>query len=353
MKLINDKRLLCAKGNKAIYYKHGKIYFEEAGAIRFITPMYNSKVKSLCAKCSWIERALRLEPKLAVCSENECILSHHGFAYYCDWDKYTVKKEHAYRKSMNNPVQLCVVKGVQGFNDGILYGEYWGNTEGEAVNIFQRVEGQWKIVYTFPAGSITHVHGFVCDRDRSRILILTGDFDKGSGIWEAKQNFSQVQPLLLGSQQYRCCVAFTNPQGIIYATDTPLEQNAVYFLNEENGRLRKLYNIPGPCIYGRSYIDARGHMQYVFATSVEPDSRITGWRYLLTYRLGVGVKNRRTHVIMGNWQDGFQELFSLKKDWLPMGLFQFGNVQFPDTEELVCVPQAVYKYGGRTIQLFE
>ncbi len=351
MKLINDKRLLCAKGNKAIYYKHGKIYFEEAGAIRFITPMYNSKVKSLCAKCSWIERALRLEPKLAVCSENECILSHHGFVYYCDWDKYTVKKEHAYRKSMNNPVQLCVVKGVQGFNDGILYGEYWGNTEGEEVNIFQRVEGQWKIVYTFPAGSITHVHGFVCDRDRNRILILTGDFDKGSGIWEAKQNFSQVQPLLVGSQQYRCCVAFRYQTGILYATDTPLENNAIYFYDESKQEVNKLQELPGPCIYGTKYVDDKGCMQYVFATSVEPDSRITGWKYLLTSKRGKGVKDKYTHIFRGNPESGFEEVYAWKKDWLPMGLFQFGNVLFPDAEKLLCVPQAVGKPSGKTWQV--
>lgn len=100
-------------------------------------------------------------------------------------------------------------------------------------------------------------------------------------------------------------------------------------------------------------MDKNGCKQYLFATSVEPDSRITGLRYLLTYRLGKGVKNRCTYVFAGNEKDGFHKVLSLKKDGLPMGLFQFGNIQFPNAEELVCVPQAVWRYDGKTLRLFE
>lgn len=353
MKLISNNSILCTQDGMTVSYKRGKVYFEEGGTIHFVASLMDSKLKQILIKFPLVERALRFEPKLAVLSGKECILSHHGSIYKCDLENHFFEKEHCYRKKMNNPVKFGEVEGIEGFNDGLLYGEYWGNTDREKVNIYQRGAEGWKIKYTFPEGTITHIHGFVCDKNKKRILILTGDFDEGSGIWVTTDDFKTVNPLLVGKQQYRSCVAFSCDDGILYATDTPLEENAIYFFDEKNGQLNKIQSIPGPCIYGREYMDENGCKQYVFATSVEPDSTITGWRYLLTYRLGKGVKDRRTHVLAGNEKSGFHEILSLKKDWLPMGLFQFGNIRFPSSEDVVCVPQAVRKCSGKTFRLFE
>ncbi len=298
------------------------------------------------------ERMLRLEPKLAVFKGNVCFFSCHGTIYQYTWGNKKVTKAHLFRKGMNNPICLFELKDLCGFQDGIIYGEYWANPNGEEVNIYQMLNGQWIEKYSFPKGAITHIHGFAKDTLHDRLLILTGDFDEGSGIWEARDDFTYVRPLLVGKQQYRSCVAFACETGILYATDTPLEENAIYFFEYKNQILHKLQSLPGPCIYGREYIDKGGCKQYLFATSVEPDSRISGLKYLLTYKLGKGVKDRKTHVLAGNALDGFTEIMALSKDWLPMGLFQFGNIQFPDAPELVCVPQAVKKYAGKTFRIF-
>lgn len=335
-----------------VYYKHGVLFFETNGKIVYQTILFFKKKESLFAKWHWTERVFRLEPKTAILLNSDCLLSCHGYIYRCNWQQGIISKEHQYRKSMNNPVHFCEIENIKGFEDGILYGEYWGNTNREEVRVFQRTKHGWKIKYTFPSDSITHIHGFVCDAIKNRILILTGDMDNDSGIWEATNDFKCVRPILIGKQQYRSCVAFVHNDDILYATDTPLEQNYIYTYNENKKELKRICEISGPCIYGRQYIDEKGCKQYLFATSVEPDSRIRGWRYLLTYKLGEGVHDRRTHIYKGNPEQGFSEICALRKDYLPMGLFQFGNIYFPDSENLVCVPQAVGKYSGKTWEIF-
>lgn len=352
MEKISNKRLLCMNGNRSVFFKRGKVYFEENGFLIAKIRIPLSKGKEILSRFEMCERMFRLEPKLAIFKGDVCFFSCHGAIYQYMWGSRKIVKSHLYRKGMNNPICFFELKDLHGFQDGIMYGEYWGNRDGEKVSIYQMLNGQWVEKYSFPRGEITHIHGFVKDTLHDRLLILTGDFDEGSGIWEARDDFAYVKPLLVGRQQYRSCVAFACETGILYATDTPLEENAIYFFENGSGKLSKIKDIPGPCIYGRDYIDESGRRQYMFATTVEPDSRITGIKYLLTYKLGPGVKNRKSYILAGNEEDGFREIFSLKKDWLPMGLFQFGNIQFPDAPELICVPQAVKKYAGKTIRIF-
>ena len=353
MKLVSNKRLLCTDGKICVCYKRGSMYFEDQNNIVFKTSIPQSGIKQHLSRLRLFERMMRLEPKVAILKDGVCYFSCHGAIYRCDWSRQIVEKEHSYRKSMNNPITLFMLDNVKGFENGIIYGEYWGNVDKERVLIYQQRNNKWEVKYSYPEGTITHIHGFVKDPQHDRVLILTGDFDEGSGIWEAQEDFSIVRPLLVGKQQFRCCVAFACSQGILYATDTPLEDNAIYMYDEQKDVLNKIVDLPGPCIYGRDYIDQAGNRKFIFATSVEPDSRITGIRYLLSYKLGKGVKDRNTHIFVGDDKEGFQEITALKKDFLPMGLFQFGNVMFPDSEEIVCVPQAVKKWDGKTLSVFD
>jgi hypothetical protein len=357
VKIYDNRRLLCANEEIEVYYKKGKLivsiekgkYEEKA----IIIPC--ELMLKLAARFRILERIFRVEVKNAIIKDETIYFTFHGYVYKCIWKENRIQMVHQFRKGMNNPRTLCNVTQISTFTDGVIYGEYWGNAAKERVNIYKEKGEEWECVYTFPPNTITHIHGFALDREHGRILIMTGDTDEGSGIWETKDDFKTVKPLLVGKQQYRCCVAFPCEEGILYATDTPLEKNYLYFMkeNESEKRLIRIQELPGPCIYGRTYIDKIGKKQYVFATSVEPDSRIKGLRYLLTYRLGQGVQNRNVHIWMGNEEDGFKEIFHLKKDLFPMGLFQFGNVQFPDSPQLIVTGQAVKKFDTKTMILEE
>ena len=106
--------------------------------------------------------------------------------------------------------------------------------------------------------------------------------------------------------------------------------------------------IPGPCIYGTEH-----NGNFYFSTSVEPDSSLPIWKYRMTYKLGAGVEDRFTHIIQRNQQGNYKEVYSAKKDFLPMWLFQFGNVLYPenDSKELYAVLQGTKSCHGVTVKL--
>lgn len=352
--VINYKLLFVGE-TQCLSYKRGKLYVHSN---IMDTPVYFGKLP-LTAKHAILsmfrltERLFRLEPRIAVeICEGKILLSFCGAAYCVDTHKGTIQREVQYRQGMNNPLNFCKIDGIAGFDNCIAFGEYWGNTDREPVSIYIRKEANWILAYTFPKGTVQHIHGLVADKFRNCVLILTGDKDNESGIWVAKNNFSVVEPILYGSQRYRSCVLFPLPEGVLYATDTPLEKNQLIFINMRHADWSEhiIYDMPGPCIYG-TFVEG----QYVFATSVEPDSRITGIKYLLSDQLGPGVNDRNSHIVIGNLCEGFSKAVAFEKDFLPMGLFQFGNVQFPNgvmrTSGFVMYPVSVRKYDGRTLVL--
>ena len=349
---VNKFKPLHIGDQQCLSYKNGKLYTHS-----LITdiPVYFGRIpmtkkQRVLSQIRLMERMFRLEPRVAIAIyAKKYLVSFSGALYCADSQNGTIMCEHIYRQGMHNPLNLCTIKDIGGFDDCIAYGEYWGNTVRDEVSVYARKNSIWEKVFTFPIGKIQHIHGIVADPYRNCVLILTGDKDEESGIWIAKNNFKKVEPLLIGSQRYRACVVFPVEEGIIYATDSPIEENVIALATRDtNGwSERVLFHMPGPCIYG-----TKVEGKYIFATSVEPDSRIQGKKYWFTYRLGKGVKDRYSHIIMGNHREGFKDLMKFKKDILPMLLFQFGNVQFPSGDmknSIIMYPVSVSKYDGNAI----
>lgn len=354
IEIVNNFRALHINSNYVLWYRRGSLYISrtirEKPVLLGQLPL-TMKQRFLC-KFRLAERLLRLEPRTAVeIGSNQYIISVCGFIARVNINTGEITREHRYRKGMNNTMNFCKIEGIDGFDDCTVYGEYWGNNDREEVCIYSRKNNRWSKVFAFPKGSVLHIHSIAADPFRGGVIILTGDSDHESGIWMARYNFKAVEPLLIGSQNYRACCAFPIRDGILYATDSPLKDNFIALaVRELNGWEEKVqYPMPGPCIYAAKYKDT-----YIFSTSVEPDSSITGTRYMITYRLGKGVKDRYTHVIAGNCSAGFKELARFKKDVYPMLLFQFGNIQFSGCslgEEVVMNPVGVKNYDGKTIIL--
>lgn len=349
---INKFKPLSVGAQLCLSYKKGKLYTHPVitdKPIYFGTlPM--SKKQIILSKLRLTERMFRLEPRMAMLiNEGKYLISFCGAIYCADIHKGTIICEHKYRQGMNNPMNFCKIEGIDGFDNCIAYGEYWGNVTRDDVSIYLRKGEQWEKTFTFPKGAIQHIHGLIADKYRNCVLILTGDKDDESGIWVAKNNFKEVEPILIGSQRYRACVAFPVEEGILYATDSPLENNVIALATCDLNTWKStvLDDMPGPCIYG-----TKSNNEFIFATSVEPDSTISGMRYFFTYKLGKGVKDFNSYIVTGNLSEGFTRIISFKKDVLPMGLFQFGNVQFPSGEiedRIVMYPVSICKYDGKTV----
>jgi len=165
-----------------------------------------------------------------------------------------------------------------------------------------------------------------------------------TSIWEASNDFAVVKPVVIGAQMYRSCVAFPYKGGLLYATDSPLESNTLFFLNIERKKIFPLFDLSGACVYG-----TEKDRKYYFATDVEPDATLPMWRYWTTFKLGSGINDRKVRIVAGNIDEGFSVVAEFEKDGWPYTAFQFGNVLFPKCDiagKVLIQPVAVKKYDN-------
>lgn len=349
-------KLLYSYDGIDISYQRGELNLIQASrGKQRLKPIPMSLAQKAACRIRLLERLERLEPRFAIpCDNNQAFLvSWNGCLLKINFDSNEMKTIFRYRQGMRNPLSIAEIKGIPGFLDGYVFGDYWGNPSHDKALIYRVRNDMCETVFSFEPRSILHIHGCVPDPKHSRVLILTGDSDTESGIWQTKDDFSNVTPLLVGNQQYRTCAVFPVDDGIIYATDTPLENNGIYHYSESHRKITKLFDMPGPCIYSTTIEKDKNHIKYVFATSVEPDCNLPYWKYCFTYKLGAGVKDRMCYIVVGAPETGFEAKITLEKDIWPMLLFQFGNVQFPyqsGMDRLLVTPVAVKKYDGETLE---
>lgn len=334
-----SERLLCKNRKFLLCYDKGCIIVRRSDNKNFVQKI---RIHSRWYSFFLVERLLRLEPRTAFSLDDETFLfSDHGHIWSYSVKNNSLETEHTFDKGMNNPLTFCLCEDKSNNLHEALYGEYIWNPQKGPVSIYKRSEDGWKEVYAFSPNTITHIHNIVYDEYRNQYIILTGDEDSESVIWQASPDFSRIDYLIGGKQEYRACVAFPTKQGIYYATDTPLEQNWICSI-DDNKSLKKIYPMPGPCIFGV----IRKKCLYV-ATSVEGDSTQSKWRYRFSNKLGAGVHDRMIHILKCTEEGEVKELGCFKKDFLPMWLFEFGNAKFPnsDDDEIYICPQSSVSKG--------
>ena len=213
-----------------------------------------------------------------------------------------------------------------------FWGEYFDNPARLAVHIYssEDVGQSWRVAYTFPAGSIRHVHSVVYDRWRDCLWILTGDYGGECRILQAKCDLSEVRTILSGNQQARAVACIPAQEGLYFSTDTPLEANFICRLSDD-GAVVRLASISS------SSIDScRTRSGMFFSTMVEP-SEVNRDPQVRIY----GSRNGQTWAPELAW----------RKDRWPMRFFQYGNAFFPggenSTEVLAVTTVAVDGADGR------
>ncbi len=170
-------------------------------------------------------------------------------------------------------------------------------------------ETEFLRAYTFPKGSIRHVHNIVHDPWENCLWVLTGDYGNECRILRASCDFSRVDTVLQGNQQARAVALVPTEDGLYFSSDTPLEANFIYRL-DRIGTLSQLAPISSSSIYGCRVGD-----RVFFSTMVEP-SEVN--------------RDQDVRIYAGNLSKGWQPLLSWRKDRWPMSLFQYGNASLPD-----------------------
>lgn len=205
----------------------------------------------------------------------------------------------------SKPLNLCLAP-----SGNIFFGEYFQNKEKQAVNIYcSEDNGQsWHIAYTFPKGSINHIHGLFFDNYTNRIWVATGDRDNECIIGYTEDEFNSFTEVFRGGQEYRTCQLFFYKDFIVFGTDTQYQQNVIKKFDRETLEVTELQDVQGSVIKGGQV----GDVAFI-STTVEP-SKVNTDKYAHLWVTKDGL----------HWE----ERYKAKKDWFPF-IFQFGTFEFP------------------------
>jgi outer membrane protein assembly factor BamB len=317
----DDGQLVFSKGNKIYKLNH------DGSETKLFSIPVNFITKFLLLFRLAI-RLFRLEVYAATSDSEHYFICYLGKLYSYNLVKKELKVEMNFFKG-HGPLSFANIQGIKGFKDSIYFGDYFSDGEFDCIKIYARDEsGHWRVCYTFEGGLINHIHALVPDSMNNCIWILTGDYGPSYGIYMASDDFLKVDPVLIGDQQYRSCVAYPFNGGLLYATDSHLESNSIRLLSYVGDKWASTHiaDINGPVIYGCELLD-----YYIFATSVEPGlvkSNLIST--LMDRQKGAGIIENQVEILAV--KKGTTSVIRIEqnpKDWLPARLFQFGSAMFP------------------------
>ena len=195
----------------------------------------------------------------------------------------------------------------------VFWGEYFDNSQRDEVYIYASLDQglTWHVAHVFGKGSVRHVHNVLYDRWENCLWIFTGDYGAECRILRTSLEFGTVDEVAGGSQQTRAVAAVVNEDGLYFASDTPLEQNYIYYLSRR-GRMLRRGSIPSSSIYG-----CKNRSGMFFSTMMEP-SEVNPSRSVSLFGSGDGAE--------------WQSLADWRKDPWSMKFFQYGNAFLPDGE---------------------
>lgn len=327
-----------------VCYQFGDILLFRDGSLRKRFSLFSHLKERLLGRSKLLYRLLRLGIRAALAIDDCHVLLSVGHSLY-ELDLETESLSEGCSCDENvRPLLFTSVHGIDGFDDAIYYGGYFLNREKHPIHIYQRIGiDKWERVYTFPQGTINHVHQIVPDSYRQCLWIFTGDFDEASAIWKVTDHFKSVERVVCNDQKYRACVVHALPEGLLYATDAPYADDYIYLFCPATLEVQELFPIAGSCIYGCRWKD-----QYVFSSTVEGDGRhLSPWQFCFSRKLGAGIKDDYAHLYMGHPNSGFREIYQERKDIWPFYTFQFGVFKFPygdnDGDTLFFQPVATTK----------
>lgn len=343
----DESRLILSKGNKIFYQL-------EDGSITLLVTLPVSTLKRILMSIRLLARIFRLDVYSSAI---------HKDNYYFCFDKKLFSFNKSSKKLTvemsfdlgHGPLSFCCIGGLEGIDDNIYFGDYIGNPNRNPVSIYRRIEsGNWERCYTFSNGLVNHIHGLVEDSINNCIWILTGDYGSFFGIYKANYDFSYVEPILIGDQKYRTCVAYPLADGLLYATDSHLEENTIRMLKNKNGNWisKEITKVNGPVIYGTELLD-----YYIFATSVEPGIKKNNIVLdLLACDKGPGIKKNQVEIVAISKSSLKKKILEVNpKDFFPARLFQFGAACFPSnasrSNALATYYTATKNYDGKMRRL--
>ena len=238
-----NSRLLC--------YQRGKLLVVRDDNVEKSIPIPVRVLVRLLSSSRLATRLLRFGVRVATAIDNShAIICIGNTLYDVDIENSAVSKGW-YCGDGVRPLIMTSVKGINGFKDGVYFGGYLMNMGKKPVHIYHRTGvDNWEVVYSFADGEINHVHNIVADPYRQCLWVFTGDFEEAAAIYKVTNGFEKVERVVCNDQQYRGCVVYALPEGLLYATDSPYAENYIRLMDTNTFESKSLFPLHGSCIYG-------------------------------------------------------------------------------------------------------
>lgn len=256
--------------------------------------------------------------------DNFVISSGNGF--YClntnNLRLTKIKTPADFKKCLN--VGVVDIEG----DSHIIYSNYYANLNKNEISIYiapvNRIN-DYKLVYTFKKNTINHIHSFYQNPLSKEIFFNVGDDCEQVGVWKLNIQSCKIEPIVIGSQDYRSVFCWFNENKYIYATDFPGGNNSLKSIDISKSGIdiETIASIKGPVIYGT---ETKNHIY--FATSAEPVKNLGIMSFIPIFPIFQSSYLYQYEKVSSK----LKCIASAKKDWLNPYLFGFGSYQFPYIE---------------------
>jgi hypothetical protein len=193
----------------------------------------------------------------------------------------------------------------------VFFGEYLDNRERGEMRIYKYEIGadRLRVVHTFPAGTIRHVHGIYFDEYNGSLVCLTGDDERECRLTRTFDEFATLEMIGAGDESWRAVSVLFSEDALFYGTDAEYRANCIYRLDRRSGARDMLGEVSGTVFYAKKL-----GSEMFFTTTAE----------------NAPSQKENVAALWHVGTDGvLEEVASFPKDFWHPTLFQFGTIHFP------------------------
>lgn len=305
---LNREIIHYADAEKTVSSHYRTVYIEHEAGVRTIR-LPEGALKRFCGLFRIARRALRLDKCNVYPIGDNLIIIRQGKVYFYDATSESLTETLTLR-NCRNVLHQSISETPDGF---IYFGEYGSNKKRQSVPVYRSIDGgrTWEEIYTFQPREIKHVHGCYYDKYSDSIWVCTGDFENENWLLVANKDFTRVEKIGDGQQQFRTCNLFFREHEVHWIMDSQLEPSYHIVLDRASGATTRKSKFPGPVWYIKELSDDI----YLSATAQE---------------IGQGVLDDKVHLCISKDLETWEDLKQFEHDGLPRRYFKFGVIGFAD-----------------------
>lgn len=315
-----------------IYSKFNKIYIYDNNNNNNIIKLPINLFFKIIGLFRIVRRVLRLDKCVVSVTDHSYVIFWQYKVFYYEFEEKKLKESLSLINCRNPLHDSILVK-----NNVVIFGEY-----GKPHNIGKKIYKSndyglnWDVVYQFSPSDIRHVHTCKYDKFQNKVWIFTGDFTGECKILICDLDFTQIELIGDGGQNYRACNAFFEVDKVHWIMDSPLEKVYHIIYDRKTCTIEKGESFPGPVIYSKEFYN----LNYLVCTVQE---------------IGPSHEDNELHLFYSNDLKKWELVKKFRHDGLPKKHFKFGIGAFASgkqyVDEFPMFFEAVKKYDGKTLNL--